>query len=328
MDAFGRKPVLVWGCFLSFLSRAVAARNPKSADAYLFYRVVNVSSVMPVMQASSALLADACGGRQSDLYIKTNRRLWMVLAMVRIMFTRFAAYRASKGDSAANILMWAARLVGASAIIFALTLKETLKPESRVKFSPANAYLNSLTFFLKSQHRFLIALTLIIRLLPMYSGSSMMALQKYDYGWGPAERALFSNVSDAADVLCPLVLNEILQVEPKKGRDALRWSARFSALALFNIAFTPFPKSVLLNTILERLVSPQPFFDGLLDQYRSRDIGEGILDSAVSTLEFPVGMIVPPVMLAVASRTKSYRAPYMLLTICALINAEVMTRIL
>ena len=169
------------GCFLSFIARATAARFPKSDNAYLFYRILNVNAVLPVMQASNALLAYACGGRQTDLYIKMNRRLFMLLAVVRIAFTRLAASRAAKGDSAASILMWAARSILVSGIIFSLTVKETLKHESRAQFSIVNAVKNSVIFFLKSKRRLLIALALTIRILPMFSGSSMMALQKYDY---------------------------------------------------------------------------------------------------------------------------------------------------
>jgi hypothetical protein len=321
--------VLVVGCFLSFVGRGVAAANPKSANAYLFYRVLNVNAVMPVMQAANALLADACGGRQTDLYIKMNRRLFMVLALVRISFTRLAAARAAKGDSAATILMWAARSILVSGIIFSLTVKESLKSESRVRFSALGAVKNSAVFFLKSQRRLLLAAALIIRMLPMFSASAMMALQKYDYGWGASERALFSNANDIADVLCPLVLDEILQIKPKRGREALIWASRFSALALANIALTPFPKTILLNTILERLVGSQPFFDELLEAERVKDVGvgEGLMDSAVSTLEFPVGLIIPPLLLGISNRY-GYRVPYYLLTAALLFNGEVMSGIL
>ena len=136
-------------------------------------------------------------------------------------------------------------------------------------------------------------------------------------------------MSDAADVLCPLVLNEILQAKPKKGREALVWGSRFATLAMLNIALTPYPKSILFNTILERLVSSQPFFDEMLEHERISDgnIGEGLLDSAVSTLEFPVGMIVPPLLMQVTSKL-GYRAPYYLLALAMIFNGEVLSRVL
>jgi len=280
-----------------------------------------------VMQASNLLLIDICGGRQSDLYIKTNRRLFMLLAMVRIAFTRITSNRAHvHGDPAEKILMWAARLILASSFIFAMTVNETLPAKEKKRFSMSTAWVSASTFFFQSKARLLIALSLILRSMPFYSGTAMTALQRNTFHWGPADRALFSNAMDIAEVVYPLVVNEVLQIQPMKGRGALVWGSRFTALALLNIAVSPYSKSFLLNTVLERLVSSQPFFDDLLEHCRA-DQGEGLLESAVSTLEFPVGMIVPPILVGV-SQTFGERFPFYLLAATALINSEVMSRLL
>ena len=326
MDSYGRKPVLVMGCFLSFVARAAAARNPHSSTHYLFYRVLNVNAVMPVMQASNLLLVDALGGRQSDLYIKTNRRLFMLLAIVRIAFTRFAAARARAGQPANEILMWAARLTLAASIIFAINVKETLKPEARQRFSLTNAISTSTMFFLKSKERMLLALAMVLRMMPFFSGSVMMNLQRNDFGWGASDRALFSNVLDASEVICPLIIDEVLRIQPMHGPQALAWGSRFAALALLNIGLTPMPRSILANAVIERLVSSQPFFDEILARHRTGE-GEGMIEAAVSTLEFPVGLIVPPTLVMISEKF-GVRTPYLFLAACALFNGEVLSRLL
>jgi hypothetical protein len=60
----------------------------------------------------------------------------------------------------------------------------------------------------------------------MYSGSLMGAVQKFAFNWGPSERALQSNISDACDVVMPLVMDEFLQISPPIGKSALRWGSR------------------------------------------------------------------------------------------------------
>lgn len=317
MDSFGRKPVLVAGCLLSTLARATTALNPESSRAYVFYRLVNANSLMPVMQASSLLLLDSCGGdRNSPLYLQTNRRLFMMLAVARITFTRVAAHLAlTRGHSPASIMLWAARFTLASAAIFAMRVKE--KPRPEIPFSISKAWSSSTLFFFQTPKRRLLALMLVLRMLPMACGSVLQSVHKFAFGWGPNERATMSNIGDFCDLAIPLVMDELLHLPPVLGNQSLVWGSRLSALSLLNIALTPFPKTTWLNSVIDRLVSSQPFFDRELQ-------GEGavgMVDAAAATLEFPVSLCMPPVLGSVASRFGD-RAPFVLLALAHLCLSE------
>ncbi|KAH9257347.1 hypothetical protein BASA81_004504 [Batrachochytrium salamandrivorans] len=320
MDSFGRKPVLVLGCLLSTLARATTAFNPKSSQAYIFYRLVNANSLMPVMQASSLLLLDSCGGdRNSAVYLQTSRRLFMMLAVARITFTRVAAHLAlTRGYSPGSIMLWAARFTLASAVLFAFQVREKPRPGGiRPPFSISKAWSSSTLFFFQTPKRRLLALMLVLRMLPMACGSVLQSVHKFAFGWGPNERATMSNISDFCDLAIPLVVDEILQLPPMLGNQSLIWGSRLSALSLFNIAFTPFPKTTWLNSIIDRLVSSQPFFDRELQDEGAM----GMVDAAAATLEFPVSLCMPPVLGKVASRFGD-RVPFALLALAHLCLSE------
>ena len=321
MDSFGRRPVLVVGCLLSSVARSFIAKNPKSDNWYVLYRVLNVNTLMPVMQASNAYLMDHCGGRNSNFFIKVHRRLFMLLALVRIICTRVVVKKMRDGVRPEMLMLWASYLTLAASVIFSMYVPETL--HDRKSFSVSSAWSSSMSFFLKSRMRALVAVALILRMLPQFSVSTMTALEKYTFKWEYPERARFSNIVDVAEIACPFVMNELFKIPPIKGKTALIWGSRFNAFALFNVGLTPWSATLFINPIIERLVNTQLFFNEILTRYRG-DLGEGAIETAISTLEFPVGLIAPK-LFTNFSEIVGNRTLFVVLGLLTLINSEIIS---
>jgi MFS family permease len=318
VDAFGRKPALVLGALASGLARLLAARRPDSMARYFIYRTVNACALGPVMQAAIAFCADSfAGGRASPEFAQFARRLNIGLALVRILAARLAV---QSQMSSARTMDLAAKLSLLAGCGFALCTSESLAIDKRLAFSARRAVLSSLGYFTSSRARRAIGLVLCLRALAMYAQGAAAEHRRRAFGWGAEERARLSIAGDVAEIMVPLLVVELGGVDIS-GERALEWDLRVSALTLLNTAFTPLPGSVLLNPALEMVVQGQRCLNELLAKVRSADDGEGQVEAAMSTLDFPLAVTCPLVYARVSALT-STKIPLLLAALALLVDSE------
>ena len=335
IDAFGRKPALVVGCLGSAFARSLYASDPTSAARYVVYRVFNFMSNIPVMQASTALLADACGGRGSKLFQTVNRRMWMWLAVVRIVVV-WAAGRTAASPSppkaspttttnateddatakrmqhrreAMRQLALAGVMSTAACVAFAVFSSETLAAK-RPFGSPVAVWRESVAYFARSPERRALVPVLLLRALPLYSFSAMTTLCRDTFSWGPVERARLTMVENASEVLMPLLMSEATDLSPK----SFQLDLRVATLTALNTGLTPNSNTVLANPVLGRVVDGSAEFNRALAaaqaSFKGEFEGEGMLEAALATLEFPLGLLLPGFFLRLSRAAGSNRAPF------------------
>jgi len=312
MDAFGRHPVLVLGCMVSGLARISAARNPNSLAAYTMYRVVNACAVQPVMLAAMAFISDVHGGRTSPAYVAFARRLGIALAIVRIAFARLAVRSTL---SSVSLMDLAGNLSLIAAAGFAVFTNETIA--HRTAFSVKGAVLQSANYFALTPARRAIALVLVLRAFAAYAQTAIGEHRRRAYGWGAEERAVMSMCGDAAEVLVPLLVVEGLGADV----GSLEWDLRTSAFALALTAFTPWPRLLYAVPFISLVAPGTRDLNALLAAVKLQGDGDGMVETALSTLDFPVAAAAP-LGYARVSQWWGTRAPLVLACGATLVNSE------
>ena len=357
VDAWGRKPALVAGCAGAGVARWVYASDATSVPRYVAYRVLNFAANVPVMMSSTALLADACGGRSSELYAVVNRRMWMWLAVVRMLVV-WAAGRAAAAAAAApadadaappssetepehppkpphqedqqrrhhrRVATWQLAAAGAAsatgAAVFAALVTETLGAR-RGFGSPLAVWRDSLSYFSRSRERRALVPVVLLSALPVYAMTTSVAHCRETFGWGPKERARLTLVENASEVLMPLLVSELSAASPRSFRLALR----VSALCSLNSALTPAGWTLLLNPVLGRLVEGGPEYNRALvaaqRSFSSPLEGEGALEAALANLEFPLGFLLPGAFLNLSAAFRTPRVVFFAVALGVLAASE------
>lgn len=102
-DSIGRKPCLVLGCLCSGWARIFWSQQPCSSKRYIIYRMINVIANIPITQATSVMLIDYCGGRTTTLYNVMHRRMWIMLAVVRVIASAWGSRAASSPSALSSV---------------------------------------------------------------------------------------------------------------------------------------------------------------------------------------------------------------------------------
>jgi len=311
-DSFGRKPVLVLGCLLSGVVRILAARNPKSLSVYTLYRTINACAVAPVMLAATAFASDSFGGRASPDFARFSRRLAIGLALVRIGFARFAV---KSKHSSVYMMEFAGKMSIAAAVGFMLFTRETLVVKKA--FSAKKAVSSSVNYFFTTKFRRSIGLVLALRAMASYCQSAAAEHRRREFKWGVEERSQLSIAGDAAEILVPLIVVEGLGIEIL----SLEWSLRMSALTLLITSYTPWPKLILANPFLDSIIQGNRQLNALLESVKSKNDGEGQIETALSSFDFPMAVTLP-LIYAKMSQWAGTRAPLVFAALALLVDAQ------
>lgn len=331
----GRRGTLSIACLVQAVGRAVVAQNPESLPRYCCYRILNLLGVHAMMLASSALIVDLSGGRNS-YYTTAMRRLLMFLAILRAC----SSHLAGTGFAPAALMRMSAYSAALAAVVFFFLTRE---PRRTAREAPAKeasevgpperaaeavggrlseifkAWTAAATFFFRTPLRRTVALLILIRALnPMLMASQLQEHWRERFHWEAPDRARLNAFSDLAQCFVPFLLIEILGYHPR-AENGTRSAMRLLAASFFNTAFTPYPQTVFLNPVLEHAVSGQGFIDQLVHRVSSGE-GQGRVEAALSLIEFPLSFFLPQIF-AQTSKGNT-RIPLVIIALLLLLGSE------
>lgn len=330
-DSLGRKPCLVLGCLCSGFARILWAREPTSSQRFVLYRMINVIANIPITQATSVMLIDYCGGRTTNKYSVMNRRMWIMLAAMRVLTTAFSSWvnrhrsnpdikdenRNEKAISrAASELKWAGYMSLLAGLFFLCFSRETLsvKNPKALFRNPFQVWKESFLFFLQTPERRKIAPFLLLRSFPAYSMTLHLQLNKLT-GFVGEKRAKLSMFENVMDVFVPLVLNEMLHLS----FESMQLSMRVSTLC--DLLRLTVPSSRYFNAVADRLVSSGQDYHALLKKAQGGYSGEASLEAAVDSLCFPLSILLPRLYYFLSSKVGVLRT-FWLIVLVGVVNSE------
>jgi len=321
IDSYGRLPALVLGPLISAFARFLVVLYP-SNTTYTVYRVANLVSMIPLMQAFSASLADRFG-RGSDEFSRINRRMWGFLAVVRLLMLNFA--RNHRLELRTSFAIAATANLCAS-LVFAGLVRETLKDEDKRPFNPRNAGnpFSFVSFFSKSRVLMNFALLNVMVSIPTYNGTlSMYRSQKFH--WKMRENAQQQQLINMVEILSPFISIPLMEWLGRRKTAIARQYA--FALANLNTAFSPDGSSLRLNPIISAIFDEEAM--EVLTARAKNEIraGEGQIASATMNMKFPLGLILPTLFSSLFITSTKWKsrmsgtAPFLACAFLQLINA-------
>lgn len=319
IDSYGRLPALVIGPALSAGARLLVAVYP-SNGTYIIYRIVNMFSLIPLMQAFTASLADRLGGRGSDEYAEFNRYAWMLLAIVRMVVLNFArVYRLSLKRS----FILAAIANASAALFFYFCVKDTLRPEDRKPFNlrqAANPF-SFVGFFKRTRSLQSLACVTLLTSIPLYNGT-IDNYRAQQFNWKMKENAQMHQVMNVVEIISSFYSVHIMKHLGRKKTVILRqW---MFVLTNLNSALAPDGRWHVLNPILSSLFD-EGAFDALVAEAADEvHAGQGELSSAMMNLRFPLGLTLPIFFSRLFARSSNWENPFFKGTVpfwlCAVIH--------
>ena len=224
IDRFGRKPVLVAGCFLSAFARSLPVLRP-TVRSYIVYRLLNSFSFTAVTTSLVAFLSDRLGGRASEVYQDCLQKRFLMMAIVRMITLRIAG----RSKNLKYNFIAGSILPALAGILFALfvrerqgermgTLREAIdrgdaaEKQRKVKvnatrptkqgFGASYNPLNFVTFFGRTETLQAVAALLVIQYVPMYNQTESVRRRK-KYRWGLRDSEALLQISNACEVISP-----------------------------------------------------------------------------------------------------------------------------
>lgn len=290
----GRKPFLVVAPLLSAVSRSMVLLAPSNIT-YVLYRLCNLVALLPAMQAVTAYLADIFGGRGSERYITVNKQMWMILAMVRIIFTYVARRLKSKTRSFQLSIV----LNVASALSFYFLVNESLKEKNRKKLTVAKATnpFRFITYFSSSEKLQALAFFTLAFNFPMYNNTHDL-YRRRRFNWTLTDTTNMVQISNLCEVLAPFLATKLsaLMGGRKNNVGILYLYAVMSMVCDLNRLFTQNKYTLYLNPIIMSLIDVQSVIEVLISEAKSGDdVGEGEFSANYQNLSFPLGLVLPTV---------------------------------
>mmetsp|Transcript_41137 Transcript_41137/g.66259 ORF Transcript_41137/g.66259 Transcript_41137/m.66259 type:complete len:403 (+) Transcript_41137:275-1483(+) len=287
IDSYGRLPALVIGPFLSAISRLILVFYPRKST-YIAYRFFNLISLIPLLQAFTATLADRFGGRGSEEYIKYNKFIYMWLAFVRILSLRMASRIRSKKMC---FVVASVFNICASGIFFT-SVKESLRDSERKPFvlkQAANPF-SFVRFFSQTSALRSLALVTLFQAIPMYNGSKVNYMRA-KFNWGVREQANMQQLTNVLDLFSPLYSVPIMKQLGQR-RTAI-FAHITAALCDLNTSINSDARSIFLNQVAESIFDSGAM-EVLSEQAASSvHAGQGELSAAMMNLRFPLGVLLP-----------------------------------
>lgn len=243
------------------------------------------------MQATSAYLMDICGGRGSKDYVDKNRIMWMLLAVVRIMFTRVGRIVKSK-ESCFKLSILVNVL---ASLLFSLTVKESLKKNKRKKFKikKASNPLSFIHFFSRSVNLMKFALFIVVLNFPVYNYNTLESYKRLNFNWRLSDTTNMMQIYNLCEVFLPFVSKVIY--ERLKSKKVIYLYFIATMLCDMNRIITPTKYSLYLNPLLLGLFDVSAAVNDQLASIQKDDdsVGEGELLANYENLTFPLGLILP-----------------------------------
>lgn len=283
----GRKPVLVACACMYSVARFVMALHPTNGT-YALYRVMVMLAFIPFSAAFNAMLADRLGGRASDAFARVDQRLWMLLAMTRLVFTSIA----EKTGSARKCMLLAGVMNGLAAVLLALTTRESLPRKQRTVFrwSRAANPFGFIQMFTRPRLRRLAALLMLQSVCARNSTGHMY--RGHAFGWGLKEQAQLTQIGNITSLVSPLLRLPILQRLGNVG--AIRLASRLQCVIALNTALSPMGHSLWANPLLEAFCHGRTGLSREVSTAASSlGIGQGELEASKTNLTFPTGLVCP-----------------------------------
>ncbi|GBG24627.1 Hypothetical Protein FCC1311_008462 [Hondaea fermentalgiana] len=319
IDSYGRLPALIIGPALSAAARLLVAVYP-SNGAYILYRVINMFSLMPLMQAFTASLADRLGGRGSDDYAEVNRYTWMFLATVRMAVLNLSrTYRVSIRRS----FILAALANAGAAIFFFLFVHETLRPKDRRPFNARRAAnpFSFVAFFNRSKALRTLACVTLLTSIPLYNGTTEN-FRSQRFNWKMKENAQMHQIMNVVEIVSPFYSMHIMKALGRKRTTVMRqW---MFVLTNLNTALARDGRMLALNPFLSSLFDEGAFETLVARAGDNVDAGQGELSSAMMNLRFPLGLTLPIFFSRLFSHSSKWSTPWLRGTVpfwlCAIIH--------
>lgn len=255
----------------------------------LLYRVTNMMAMMPLYYGIIAYLSDKFGGRSSLQYAKVTRYMRVAESLSRIVFLQVGARIKNKR----KCFVLASMMNFVAALVFSVSVKETLKEKDRQEFNPRNASnpFLLLRYFGRTKELQRLALLLLLTSIPLQNMSGEM-YRREKYGWNVKETARLLQVGNVCEVVSPFLA---LPIYKKLGAETTFICGQLtSSLACLNTAFTSNSSTLYLNPIACSLFDQEAATNVLVDKAsRTNPLGEGKLSAAIMGLNFPLGLVFP-----------------------------------
>eukprot|EP00939_MAST-03C_sp_MAST-3C-sp1_P004381 g4381.t1 len=226
IDRFGRKPVLVAGCFFSAFARALPVLRP-TVRSYIVYRLLNSVSFTLITTSLIAFLSDRLGGRASEVYQDCLQKRFLMMAVVRMITLRIAG----RSSNLKYNFVAGSMLPALAGFLFAFCIRERRgeltnaterridgdKVEVRKKENVNRAAIgrrketllgtsynpfNFVTFFGRTEKLQAIAALLVFQYMPMYNQTETVRRRK-KFKWGLRDSEVLLQISNICEVLSP-----------------------------------------------------------------------------------------------------------------------------
>eukprot|EP00940_MAST-03C_sp_MAST-3C-sp2_P000130 g130.t1 len=316
-DRFGRKPIIVLGCFMSSVARSLPVIFP-TVPSYVVYRLLNSAAMTFITTPLVATLSDRLGGRSSERYQDCLQKRFLVMAIARMITLRIAGRsRSLKGNFIAGSL-----LPAIAGVLFLLFIRESsprnMQRRNRrpVASRPIKSFdpFGFLKFFARSKANQAIAALLILQYVPMYNQTETVRRRKA-FGWGLRDSEMLLQISNVCECISPWIYPSLVRMygldrirSPDDRKEALdadaspllqcaKWDFRINFLLQTCSALTRSKYVFFLYPIISMLrisSAPERALDIVLQGSPEEDVsGEGEKIAALGNLSIPVGLVFP-----------------------------------